>query len=296
MPITAAVIGAGPAGLTTLKNLLEAGIAATCFEARDTIGGIWAYSEDPETLTVLRSTVGNISKYKNCYTDFPSRDDAPVHMNGTETLQYIESYADEFGLREYVELMVRVEGVVRRGGRWELTMRPTGPATNEVTEVRVFDKVVFCTGRIVTPTIPAIEGRERFAGKILHSQEYKRPKDFAGQRVMVVGIGNTGADVASDLVGVADKIYVSHRGGQNIFSRWANGRPMDLFSNRRKAAIGKAVAYCAPELARKMVNSVVAEDGGQLLRAGSRLGLQTGAIRLHTCAGCLRRLCGSSSE
>ena len=256
--ITAAVIGGGPIGLTTLKNLREAGIAATCFEARDTIGGIWAYDEHPETLTVLRSTVGNISKYKGCYTDFPPPDDAAVHMDGVATLRYLEGYADAFGLREYVELGVRVEGVVSMGEGWELTMRRVGMGMGMGmgTEKRVFDKVVFCTGRLVQAKIPDVVGRERYRGKVLHSQGFKRPEDFTGQKVMVVGIGNTGADVASDLVGVAEKIYVSHRGGQNILSRWANGRPLDLFSNRRKAAIGKAVASCAPGLARKMVNSV----------------------------------------
>lgn len=82
-----------------------------------------------------------------------------------------------------------------------------------------FDKVVMATGGMVAkPHMPTIEGMDQFAGTSIHSQSFKRPGEFKGKRVMVVGFSNTAADTATSLVGIADKIYMAHRHGARVVS------------------------------------------------------------------------------
>jgi NADPH-dependent glutamate synthase beta subunit-like oxidoreductase len=69
MMSSVAVIGAGPQGLVTAKNLLEEGFQAKIFEARPSIGGLWQHREDAKWTSVFPSTLGNVSKYRNCFTD-----------------------------------------------------------------------------------------------------------------------------------------------------------------------------------------------------------------------------------
>jgi dimethylaniline monooxygenase (N-oxide forming) len=76
---------------------------------------------------------------------------------------------------------------------------------------------VIATGGVNgVPTHPKIEGEDIFRGKIMHSRAFKRPGDFAGKRVMVVGFGNTAADTATQLAGVAGEVYLSHRHGAYV--------------------------------------------------------------------------------
>lgn len=69
--------------------------------------------------------------------------------------------------------------------------------------------VLMCTGNFRAPHIPRIPGQHLFEGRSLHSAEYRRPGDFAGQRVLVVGGGNSGAQVFAELVDVADATWVT---------------------------------------------------------------------------------------
>ena len=85
--------------------------------------------------------------------------------------------------------------------------------------MQYFDKVVIAIGGMTSlPNIPLIEGLEKFKGTILHSRAFKKPEEFAGKRVMVVGFGNTAADTATVLANVAEKVYIAHRNGARIVS------------------------------------------------------------------------------
>lgn len=85
--------------------------------------------------------------------------------------------------------------------------------------MQYFDKVVYAIGGLTSlPSVPSIEGQERFTGTILHSRAFKKPEHFAGKRVVVVGFGNTAADTATALANVAEKVYISHKNGARIVS------------------------------------------------------------------------------
>ena len=204
MMSSVAVIGAGPQGLVTAKNLVEEGFQVTIFEARPSIGGLWQYREDAKWTSVLPSTLGNVSKYRNCFTDYPAQDDAPLHMRSRQTMDYIGCYATKFGLGKYVQLDTRVKEVLRsaNGQQWQLRLSKTGAV-----ETLAFDKVVLTTGINNLSNMPELVGRELFKGTISHSQAFKKASDYEGKSVLVLGAGTTAADTACELVGHAKRVY-----------------------------------------------------------------------------------------
>ncbi|MCJ1289807.1 hypothetical protein MMC34_001340 [Xylographa carneopallida] len=262
-------ITAGPFGLSAVKNLRDVGFDVTLFEQRDTIGGVWAFSEDPGILTTLPTTVSNVSKYRvsaeleiistvttdvsgadwsqSCFTDFPAPDDAPVYLPGPQVHEYIKDYAKHFKLLPHVKLNTKVVKVVRNKDdtKWQVHIR-----TGNVDASLEFDKVIFCNGLMQIPSVPKFEGREKFTGTVIHSQAFKRPEDFAGQNVVVVGLGNSAADTATGLVGHAANVYLSHRRGMNIFPRTHHGLPLDLKFPRRLLAIKNILARFVPTVSQ----------------------------------------------
>lgn len=248
-----AVIGAGPQGLVTAKNLLEEGFKVTIFEARPSIGGLWRYCEDEKSTSVLRSTLGNVSKYRNCFTDFPVQDEAPLHMDSWQTMDYIERYATKFELHRYVQLDTRVQEVRRssNGREWQLLLSKKGG-----TEMQVYGKVVITTGANHLPVMPEIDGRPLFAGIVTHSQAFKRASVYEGKKVMVLGAGTTAADTACELVNIAKEIYFSHRHGNLIMKRIVGGMPLDLIANRRKAYIRDTMMAWMPITGQKIFDKV----------------------------------------
>lgn len=212
-----AIIGLGACGLVTLKNFLEAGFDATGYDKNTYIGGLWKFSPENKA-TVLKTTVANLSKQAGCYTDFPYPDDVGDYPTAAQVGDYFDSYAEHFGLLGHVRLGVGVSNVRRneKDEGWEVVLTE-GEEGKE--EVERFDKVVLCHGlQVHAPNVPKIEGIETFSGKAIHSNAYKGPEPFQEKKVLVVGMGNTGPDIACDLVGHASNIHLSHRKGHAIVS------------------------------------------------------------------------------
>ncbi|KAK9319791.1 flavin monooxygenase-like protein [Lipomyces orientalis] len=246
---TVAVIGCGPSGLATLKNLLEEDFDATAFDKRHSIGGVWEYNENVNYTSTLPTTVSNVSKYKNCFTDFPVPDDMPAYLSASQVSDYLKSYAQHFDLYPHIRLNTEVRKVARDADntKWRLYL-----SSEKGEEIFDFDKVVFCSGLTALRCVPDIEGIQQFAGKVIHSQAFKHPNDFAGMKVLVVGLGNSAVDTCTELVGLAEKVYVSHRNGINIFPRHCKGKPLDFHIRRRDEAIKHALTAVAPGLSKTL--------------------------------------------
>ena len=182
------IIGGGAQGLTALKNLLELNTPdeklfdAEILETRDSIGGIWKFSDTPGTITALQSTLANVSKWRNCYSDFSVDEawkaagrggNAPVYLEQDAMECYLEQYARKFDLLRYVRLGSRVSGFRRleEKRQWEVfvTDAKTGIERNEI-----YDKIVTATGQYSTPYVPKIEGIENFQGRAIHCSDFKR--------------------------------------------------------------------------------------------------------------------------
>ncbi|RDW64519.1 flavin-containing monooxygenase [Aspergillus mulundensis] len=224
-----------------MKNLAEEGFDVTGFERSSSIGGVWSYEDTPTKTTALKSTYANGSKYKICFTDFPYsavvrltadllvhlRLDTPAFPHASQVHQYLKDYAAHFNLYGSVHTNIDILAITRNEEDvcWDLRLRKNTSVAAEV--VKQFDRVVIATGINQIPVIPEIDGIEKFRGTVIHSQQFKNPDAFTGQRVLVVGLNNSAGDTATSLLGHAAKIYLSHRGGTILLKRWNKNKPVD---------------------------------------------------------------------
>lgn len=252
---TVAIIGCGVSGLCTIKNLLEEGFDCTAFDSRPSVGGIWRFTGSETDISVLRTTVSNASRYKNCYTDFPYPEDTVPFPEASKVQEYLESYAKHFDLVKHIRLSTKVTKVVRNASDTKWTVHST---RNDGTETQIdFDKVAVCWGEWGIPKMPVFEERQKFEGKIIHSLAYKHPKNFGGKRVVVFGFGNNAADISTSLVGHAKDVYLAHRSGANLIPRFVDGKPSDLTLTVRLSKLKYAIAALSPALAELFFNTVV---------------------------------------
>ncbi len=212
------VIGAGPSGLTTVKQLLDEGHDVLCFEKGQDIGGIWQRSGDPsadaEDMKVFDSLVLTISAKLMGYSDFMVPGDR-VFFTHAEYRRYLDSYAERFGLRRYIRLEAPVRDV-RKGddGRWTVTA-----TVNGAEERHVFDAVAVCSGPFQTPETKSVPDLDKFTGEVVHSSTYRNNRRFAGKRVLVVGLAESGADIVREVSDVASECTLSIRSYSFILPR-----------------------------------------------------------------------------
>ena len=228
---TIAVVGAGPHGMSALKSLLAAGIPADGFDRADDVGGNWRFGGP--TSRVYESTHLISSKPFTQFPDFPMPDDYPDYPSHRQVFEYFRRYADHFGLRERILFNTEVISVVeapaeagqaRAGGcRWDMTIRRSDDAEHTMR----YDGVVIANGHNWNPKIPQYEGLDEFAGEIVHSAQYKNADVLRRRRVLVVGAGNTGCDIAVESAQNASATYHSTRRGYWYNPKYAFGRPSD---------------------------------------------------------------------
>lgn len=190
------IIGAGPAGLASIKSLKDAGFDFDCFEKSDRIGGHW--NTDYDFLHLITSR--NVTAYQ----DFPMPDDYPLFPSRDQFLAYFHMYAREFDLERHVTFnteVVSVEPLPTDG--------PVGSAGWRVStsdgHAREYDGVLVANGHLWDQRIPHVPGA--FTGKQVHSGSYRNVADIDGRRVLVVGSGNSGCDLAVD---AAQHLFETH--------------------------------------------------------------------------------------
>ncbi|XP_041371196.1 flavin-containing monooxygenase 5-like [Gigantopelta aegis] len=227
-----AVIGAGASGLTGIKCCLDESLDPVCFERTDGLGGLWKFTEkvDDDLGCVMRSTIINTSKEMMSYSDFPIPKEYPNFMHNTKVWQYFKLYTKKFDLEKYIKYNKQVLSVkptveFETTGQWDVEVKDH--VTNEVTK-EVFDGVLLCTGHHAKKHEPKFAGQEDFQGRILHSHDYKDSRGFEGGKVVVIGIGNSGGDIAVEL-GRVSKVFLSTRRGSWVLHRVADGGlPIDM--------------------------------------------------------------------
>uniref|UniRef100_A0A8C0W0B6 Flavin-containing monooxygenase n=1 Tax=Castor canadensis TaxID=51338 RepID=A0A8C0W0B6_CASCN len=227
-----AVIGAGVSGLGAIKSCLEEGLEPMCFENSNDIGGLWRYEETPKSGCpgIYKSLTCNTSKEMTAFSDYPIPDHYPNYMHHSKMMEYLRMYARHFGLMKHIQFLTKVCSVRKRpdfssSGQWDVVVEADGKQ-----KTYVFDGVMICSGHYTEKYLPLedFEGITKFRGKYLHTWEYKNLDNFVGKRVVVVGIGNSGADVAGEISRVAEQVFLSTRQGTWIWTRvWDNGNPMD---------------------------------------------------------------------
>lgn len=210
-----AVIGAGAGGLCAAKNLLARGIEATIFEVGSHVGGLWVYDNDSGLSPAYRSLHINSEARVSSFIDFQFPPDASLYPDHREMHRYFQNYADHFDLTRRIRFRSRVARVEPEGERWQISL--------ESGETSDFDGVVVATGHQSVPRHPPqIQG---FSGEYVHAHAYRTPEPFSGKRVLVIGPGNSGVDIAADICTLTERTVLSARSPVLIMPRLMFGVP-----------------------------------------------------------------------
>ena len=219
-----AVIGAGPSGLAAARALQREELPFDGYEASRGVGGLWDIENPRSTMYASAHLIS--SRTTTEFDEFPM--DATVDYPGhRDLLRYFRAYADRFGLGAHFRFGTRVTALARRAeGDWDLTAE--GP-DGEVT--RSYAGVLIANGTLAEPQIPSFPGT--FTGELLHTSAYKQATQLSGRRVLIIGAGNSGCDIAVDAVHHAASVDMSVRRGYYFVPRYLFGRPADTLNQGR---------------------------------------------------------------
>jgi Flavin-binding monooxygenase-like len=213
-----AVVGAGSAGLAVLKALCDQGIDVECFERGSDVGGLWRYENDNGLSGAYASLRTNVSRRRMQYPTFPMPREYGDFPSHSDMAAYLGAYATAFELRPLIAFGSTVERLDRhRDGTWNVAL--------DDGSVRSFKAVVVAIGLFWCPKHPRDPGR--FDGEVSHSHDYRTPEPFAGRSALVVGAGQSAAEIAVEISGVARQTFMSVRGGAHVIPRWIGRRPYD---------------------------------------------------------------------
>lgn len=219
-----AIVGAGPSGLSAARALQKAGIAFDGYEASRGVGGLWDI-ENPRS-TMYESAHLISSRTTTEFAEFPMKTDADYPSHRT-LIEYFRDYAEHFGLTEDFRFDTKVTGLERGDdGLW--TLRADGP--DGPIEER-YAGVILANGTLAEPNVPTFRGE--FTGEIMHTSKYKTATQLTGKRVLIVGAGNSGCDIAVDAVHHAASVEMSVRRGYYFVPRYIFGKPSDTLNQGR---------------------------------------------------------------
>jgi hypothetical protein len=273
------IIGAGCSGITTAKRLQEHGIDYDQFELSDDVGGNWYFRNPNGRSAVYESLHIDTSKTRLQFEDFPVPDEWPDFPHHTLMHEYFRDYVDHFGLRDRITFGVGVDRAVRTPDGWDVTLS-TG-------ETRSYTDLAVANGHHWKPRLPDYPGT--FDGVLMHSHSYLSPFDpveIRGKTVLVVGMGNSAMDIASELSApwMASRLYVSARRGVWVLPKYRNGQPADkvmappdipkeqaLAASREliRGLVGSMSSYGLPEPDHEPLSAHPSVSADFLTKAGS---------------------------
>lgn len=206
------VIGAGPAGLATSRELARGGVAHLVCERGDRIAHAWHNLYDGLVL--------HTGKHLSALPGMPFPPPTPLFPTRQQFLDYLHRYVDAFRLP--IATSTEIASLDRNGAAW-LARRADG------TTLRA-RAIVIATGILSNPYTPEIPNAERFRGQLMHSVEYRRPEGFAGRRVLVVGAGNSAGEISVELARAGARVTVAVRSGARVVPRDVLGVPIQYLA------------------------------------------------------------------
>lgn len=213
-PVDTLIVGAGPAGLAAARALQARGREFLIVDGGQTIADSWRRHYDRLHLHTVRG--------ESHLPDRPMPDHWPRYVSRDQVVEYLEAYTRHFGLEPM--LGCRVTCIEPGEAGWRATL-----ATGDTLDAR---HVIVATGTNRVPVEPDWPGRAETALQVTHSRAYKNADPFAGARVLVVGMGNTGAEIALDLSEHGVAATISVRGTVNVIRRDVLGLPVQLTALR----------------------------------------------------------------
>lgn len=215
---TACIIGAGPGGLSVARALKAQAIAYDQVERHANVGGIWDIA-NPGT-PMYDSAHFISSRDLSGFVGFPMPRNLPDYPSHRQILTYLNTFADAYGLRERIRFGTEVTGLEKDAqGRWILER-------SDGTRYR-YRWIILATGTNWQPNMPNWPGH--FDGELRHSITFKSGDEFRGKRVLVVGAGNSGSDIACEAAVHAARARISMRRGYHFIPKHVFGMPADVF-------------------------------------------------------------------
>jgi len=237
------VVGAGPAGLAVAACLKHAGLPALILEQSGQVAPAWRRHYERLHL--------HTDKAHSALPLLPFPRDAPRYPSRLQVIQYLEDYARQMQLQP--RFGQQVLAVRRAGDHWQVRTQDTQYEAQNV---------VIAAGYNREPQIPQWPGQSSFHGPLLHSSQYVNGEPFKGQRVLVVGFGNSGGEIAIDLWEHGARPGLAVRGPVNVIPRELFGIPI--------LSIGILQQGLPPSLADALNAPLLALTVGDLSRYGLR--------------------------
>lgn len=210
---TIAIIGAGASGLGVAKALGEVGLAFEIIEATARFGGNW---QPDGPASKMYEAVHLISSKRNTqFADFPMPEHYPDYPRHTQVFDYLTQLAEHCQLQQHTRFNTRVTHMDKTADGWLLSFDDGRQAR--------YEAVVVCNGLLGTPKVPQYPGT--FSGQALHAGAYRSSAQFRGKRVLVVGGGNSGCDIAVDAAQTASLALHSTRRGYHYMPKFIDGQP-----------------------------------------------------------------------
>src|SRR5579872_6466686 len=208
MDFDVVIVGGGWSGLVTCKLMLEAGLSAVVLEKREGIGGVWRYSDDLSTVTVMKNTITTSSSTVTEISDFPMPEeygDFPHHSN---ILKYLEDYCKKFSLFDHIRFNTEVKQVKKSQDQWVVTTKNGKEYRSKF--------LCICSGTHQVPNEELSQTLfKNFKGTVKHSILYKYLlPEHRGKKILIYGGGETASDIANECSFVAEKVYFSIPHGQ----------------------------------------------------------------------------------
>lgn len=184
------IVGAGASGLAVAACLADLGISSLVLERDFCVGSLW------KNRTYDRVTLQG-SKQHAHLPFMPVPDEYPMFLPKDHFVAYLEKYARRFNIQPQFCQSVESASFSQETGRWHVIARCSSDNSEREYHGRF---LVVATGEFNEKFIPDVPGLDSFRGTVIHSIDYKNEKDFEGKRVLVVGWGNSGMDIALELL------------------------------------------------------------------------------------------------
>ena len=199
------IVGAGPCGLIAARALKRKGIPFEVVERHTRVGGIWDIDNPGSPMYETCHFI--TSKLNGGFLDYPMPDHYPTYPSWSQVLDYIEDMARDHGLMEHIRFGVSVVNAAPTSSRADTTWS----VESQDGYLGEYAGVIYAAGQQWVPYTPDFEGMDAFTGRLIHSNEYRSPAEFAGKRVLVVGAGNSGVDIAVDAAEYGSAAVLSTR-------------------------------------------------------------------------------------
>ena len=227
VPLTASgrycVVGAGPCGLVAARALKLAGIPYDHFERHSDVGGIWDIDNPGSSMYESAHFIS--SKYTSSFFGYPMPEEFPDYPDYRQILAYVRGFAEAFDLKRAITFNTEIVRATPLGegakDGWQVELGNG--------ETRHYEGIICANGVTWHPNMPDYPGLDSFQGEAMHTVGYRDPALLRGKRVLIVGAGNSGVDIACDAARNADAAFISVRRGYRFVPKHVFGVPTDVF-------------------------------------------------------------------